>query len=151
MFGVEITIRGLQKKPFRPRGKWTVTICLTIIGLLTLANFLIADFDRSIDFCFTSLFFFLAHYSVGCFAGLTAITSVLLICAVTIFVRLHRSVKIEVAERVAASRMVYYLALGVISNVSFPFETEFQTFPLQQALTVRSTIHRPSLLLISLP
>ncbi len=118
VFGIEIALRGLRKKPFQPRRKWDVTICMTIVGLLTLTSFLVADFDRTIDFCFTSLFFFLAHYSTGCFATLTAIASVLLICTVIIFVRLHRSIKIEVTERVVASRMVYYLALAVISNVS---------------------------------
>ncbi|KAK3325517.1 hypothetical protein B0H66DRAFT_127310 [Apodospora peruviana] len=117
VFALEITMRGLQKKqPFAPRGKWTVTICLTIIGLLILTNFLVANFDRSPNFCLTSLFWFVAHYSVGCFAVLVGITSTLLVCVVIVFVRLHRSTKIEVTERVAASRMVYYMALGAISS-----------------------------------
>ena len=97
---------------------------MTIVGLLTLASFLIADFDRTIDFCFTSLLFFLAHYSTGCFSALTAIASILLTCTVTVFVRLHRSINIEVTERVVASRMVYYLSLAVISNVSSLPNTE---------------------------
>lgn len=117
VFAVEITMRALRKKPFPPRGKWTVAICVTVIGLLTLTNFLVADFVRVRDFCFASLFFFIAKYGTGCFAVLTAITSILIVCAVIIFVRLHRSTKIEVTERVTGSRMVYYLALAAISNV----------------------------------
>ncbi|KAK3945203.1 hypothetical protein QBC46DRAFT_436024 [Diplogelasinospora grovesii] len=116
VFAIEITLRGLRKQPFAPRGKWNVTICLTIIGLMILTNFLVADFDRSPNFCFTSLFWFVAHYSLACFALLTGIASALIICIVIIFVRLHRSIKIDVTERVAASRMVYYLALAIISN-----------------------------------
>ena len=119
IFGLEIAMRGLQKKePFSPRGKWAVTICLTIIGLLILANFLVANFDRAPSLCLKSLFWFVEHYSTACFALLTGIASTLLVCTVIVFVRLHRSTKIEVTERVAASRMVYYMALAVISTVS---------------------------------
>jgi hypothetical protein len=46
-----------------------------------------------------------------------------LICVVVVFVRLHRSIKVEVTARVAASRMVYYLALAAISNVCAPHPT----------------------------
>ncbi|KAM7198101.1 hypothetical protein V8F20_006346 [Naviculisporaceae sp. PSN 640] len=117
VFGLEVAIRGLQKKePFGKRGKWAVTICLTIIGLLILTNFLVANFDRAPNFCLTSLFWFVAHYSVGCFAILTGVASILIVCTVIVFVRLHRSTKIEVTERVAASRMVYYMALAVVST-----------------------------------
>jgi hypothetical protein len=118
VFAVELALRGIRKKPFAPRGKWTVTICLTTIGLLTLANFLVADFIRTNDFCFGSLFWFVAKYSAGCFGVLVAVASIILVCFFTVAVRLYRSIKIEVTERVCASRMVYYMALAVISNVS---------------------------------
>ncbi|KAJ9151436.1 RBR-type E3 ubiquitin transferase [Coniochaeta hoffmannii] len=116
VFAVELALRGMRKKPFAPRGKWTVTICLATIGLLTLANFLVADFIRTNDFCFGSLFWFVAKYSVGCFGILVAIASIILICFFTVAVKLYRSIKIEVTERVCASRMVYYMALAFVSN-----------------------------------
>ncbi|KAK4038766.1 hypothetical protein C8A01DRAFT_17179 [Parachaetomium inaequale] len=116
VFGVEIAIRALRKKPFAPRGKYNVSVCLSIVGMLLLANFLIAGFDRSPDICLTSLFWFVAHYSVICFGLLVAIATVVLGSAVVVFIRLHRSIKVEVTARVAASRMVYYLALAVIST-----------------------------------
>lgn len=118
VFAVELALRGMRKQPFAPRGKWTVTICLTTIGLLTLANFLVADFIRTNDFCFGSLFWFVAKYSVGCFAILVAVASIILVCVIAVAVKLYRSIKIEVTERVCASRMVYYMALAFISNVS---------------------------------
>ncbi|KAG7288862.1 hypothetical protein NEMBOFW57_005221 [Staphylotrichum longicolle] len=116
VFAVEIAIRALRKKPFAPRGKYNVSVCLAIVGMLILANFLVADFDQSPNFCLTSLFWFVAHYSDMCFGLLVAIVVIVLVCAVIIFVRLHRSIKVEVTARVAASRMVYYLALASISN-----------------------------------
>ncbi|KAK5658498.1 hypothetical protein OQA88_1890 [Cercophora sp. LCS_1] len=118
VFGVEAAIRALRKKdqPFAPRAKWNVTICLAIIGILSLVNFLVANFDRAPNFCLTSLFWFVAHWSTGCFALLVGITCSLIISLVIIFLKLTRSIKIEVEARVAASRMVYYLALAIISN-----------------------------------
>ena len=119
VFAVEMAIRALQRRPFAPRGKYNVTICLAIVGMLILANFLIAAFDRSPDFCLTSLFWFVAHYSALCFGLFVAIAAIVLTCTVVIFVRLHRSTKVEVTARVSASRMVYYLALAVISDVRY--------------------------------
>ncbi|KAK4147184.1 uncharacterized protein C8A04DRAFT_9192 [Dichotomopilus funicola] len=116
VLGVEVAIRGLKKKPFAPRGKFNVSICLSLIGMLTLANFLVADFDQTPNFCFSSLFWFVKHYAVLCFGLLVAIATINLSAAVAIFIRLHRSLKVEVTARVAASRMVYYLALAGISN-----------------------------------
>ncbi|KAK3350926.1 hypothetical protein B0H65DRAFT_103990 [Neurospora tetraspora] len=116
VFGLEVTIRSLLKKPFAPRGRWNVTICLTVVGLLLLVNLLVAILDRSSNFCITSLFWFVAHYSVECFGLLVGISALLLVCAVVVFVRLHRSNKVELVERAAASRMVYYMALAVISE-----------------------------------
>ncbi|EAA31862.3 hypothetical protein GE21DRAFT_7316 [Neurospora crassa] len=116
VFGLEVTIRGLLKKPFAPRGRWNVTICLSVVGLLLLLNLLVAIFDRSSNFCLTSLFWFVAHYSVWCFGLLVGISGLLLVCVVVIFVRLHRSNKIALIERAAASRMVYYMTLAIISE-----------------------------------
>ncbi|KAK0674039.1 hypothetical protein QBC41DRAFT_70633 [Cercophora samala] len=115
VFGVELTMRALRKELFAPRGKWNVSICSALVGLFTLAMFLVADFDQSPNFCLTSLFWFVAHYSTACFGLLTAIASILIICTVVIFIKLHSSTQVEVTARVAASRMVYYLALGAIS------------------------------------
>ncbi|SPQ21847.1 69178988-744e-494f-972d-a3f828e632a0 [Thermothielavioides terrestris] len=116
VLGIDVAIRALRKQPFAPRGKYNVPVCLSIIGLLLLANFLVADFDHSPNFCLSSLFWFVSHYSIACFALFIAITGIILVCVVIICVRLHRSIKVEITARVAASRMVYYLALAVVSN-----------------------------------
>lgn len=120
VFGVEIAIRALRKQPFAPRGRYNVSICLAIVGVLILVNFLVAAFDRARNFCLASLFWFVSHYSLLCFALLVAISVILLGCTIIIFVKLHRSIKIEITSRVAASKMVYYLALAVISIVCRP-------------------------------
>ncbi|CAK7233392.1 hypothetical protein SBRCBS47491_008592 [Sporothrix bragantina] len=129
VFGVEFAIRGLHKKPFPERGRYTTTICLIVLGILLLTNFLVADFIRSPDFCFASLFWFVAIYSRGCFAVFLAIDVILVVCTAIIFFRLTRSTQIEISERVSASRMVYYLAMGILSNtliMPFFFSLGFQ-------------------------
>ncbi|CAK7223088.1 hypothetical protein SEUCBS140593_005120 [Sporothrix eucalyptigena] len=129
VFGVEFAIRGLRKKPFPERGRYITTICLIILGMLLLTNFLVADFIRSPDFCFASLFWFVAIYSRGCFAVFLAIDIILVLCTAIIFIRLTRSTQIDISERVSASRMVYYLALGILSNtliMPFFFSLGFQ-------------------------
>jgi hypothetical protein len=118
VFALELALRGLRRKPFPPRGKWTVIICLAVIGLLTLTNFLVADIIRTHNSCFASLLWFVAHYAVGCFALLVGTSSSILICAVVVATKLYRSVKIEVTQRVYVSNMVYYMALAFVSNVS---------------------------------
>ncbi|KAK4103937.1 hypothetical protein N658DRAFT_513963 [Parathielavia hyrcaniae] len=116
VFGVETALRALERRPFPPRRKYNVPICLSITGMLLLSNFLISIFDRSPNSCLASLFWFVVHYSVICFGLFVAIATILSISTVVVFIRLHRSIQVEVTARVAASRMVYYLALAVISN-----------------------------------
>jgi len=88
--------------------------------MLLLSNFLVADFLRSPDVCFASLFWFVSQYAQGCFVILLVIAIILFVGIAIIFVRLSRSVTVETCQRVTASRMVYYLALAVLSNVSSP-------------------------------
>ena len=117
IFGVELAMRGLRKKPFPARGRYTTMVCLIVLGMLLLINFLVADLIKSPDVCFASLFWYVAIYSRGCFAVFLAIDIVLVLCTAVIFNRLTRTTYINVSERVSASRMIYYLAMGILSNV----------------------------------
>lgn len=138
VFSVEISLRGLRRKPFPKRGKYTMAICLFVVCMLVLINFLVADLDRAPDFCFASLFWYIAVYSRGSFAVLLAIDVILVICLTIISVRLTHSTEIEISERVAASRMVYYLALAILSNVSVGLclASQLRRPPLSAGLTV---------------
>jgi hypothetical protein len=123
IFGLEVTIRALGRRPFTPRGKWNVTICLAIVGSLLLINYLITLFLRPQSLCFASLFWFVQRWKEGCFALLLSIAVILLVCTAIIFTKLHRHARIDSTERITSSRMVYFLAVAVIANVraSAPF------------------------------
>lgn len=116
VLGVEIAMRGMKATPFPERGRWMVSLCLAIIGLITLINFLVADFIRARDFCFKSLFWFVMKWAQGIFVLLAVFAITLMGAAVFVFLRLARTPKIDPTERVNASRMIFFMALAVISN-----------------------------------
>ncbi|KAF3770859.1 hypothetical protein M406DRAFT_285653 [Cryphonectria parasitica EP155] len=115
VFGVETAVRGVRSQ-FAPRGRWNVAKCLATVGILFLAALIVAAVDRTEDFCFASLFWFVRKYAVGCFGVFLGITVLQLIVIVTIFLQLHRGHMVDPLERVSASRMIYYLCLGFLSN-----------------------------------
>ncbi|KAI0977158.1 hypothetical protein F4678DRAFT_4551 [Xylaria arbuscula] len=116
-FSVETTLRALKSNPFPPRSKWTVPICLTIIKIGLLATGLVTFFIRAPNFCFASLFWFVAKWAEGGFALLIGIVVILAVCAMIIYAKLRRCSMIEDDERVGASRMIYYIALAIIPNI----------------------------------
>ncbi|KAG7148132.1 hypothetical protein HYQ46_003003 [Verticillium longisporum] len=117
VFGLEVTSRALRQQPFACRGKWTVAGCLAIVGTLLLITFVVTLFIRPPNFCFGSLFWFVQRWKAGVFILLIVIAATLLVCTVIIAWRLHNNCQIEESERVAASRMVYYLTMAIISTV----------------------------------
>lgn len=88
------------------------------MGIFTIAALVVAAVDRAPDFCFASLYWFVKVYAPGAFGVLFGVSVVLMIAIGIIFIKLNKSHMVDPTERLAASRMVYYLALGFISNVS---------------------------------
>ncbi|KAI2621621.1 hypothetical protein GGR54DRAFT_72661 [Hypoxylon sp. NC1633] len=116
VLGLEVTIRALRSGPFPPRSKWSIPICLAIVKIIVLATGLVGFFISPPGFCFASLFWFVAKWAEGGFVLLLMVTIILTICGVIIFLKLTRNLTIEDSERINASRMVYYLALAVVTN-----------------------------------
>ncbi|KAI1347928.1 hypothetical protein F5Y01DRAFT_307147 [Xylaria sp. FL0043] len=122
VFTIETTLRALKSDPFPPRSRWTVPICLTIIKIALLATGLVTFFIRAPNFCFASLFWFVAKWAEGGFALLIGIVVAMAACAVIIYIKLIRYSTIDDDERVSASRMIYYIALAIIPNtLMIPF------------------------------
>ncbi|KAK8035371.1 hypothetical protein PG993_010366 [Apiospora rasikravindrae] len=117
VFALEVTFRGVRSKPFPSRGKWTVAICLATFVIMLLATGLVAFFNAAANICYASLFWFVAKWAQGGFILFTLISAVLAASTLTVFIQLTRHATIETTERVLASRMVYYLGVGMISNI----------------------------------
>jgi hypothetical protein len=69
------------------------------------------------DFCFASLMWFITAYGSLGLVLLSIVAALMIISAIIIFVRLSTVNLIDEHQRIAASRMVYYLVLGIISLV----------------------------------
>lgn len=95
-----------------------MTKCLSAVGVFSLAALIVAAVDQSPDLCFASLFWFLRKYATGCFGVFLGMTVIQLVVIGTIFLKLNKSHMVDPTERMAASRMIYYLAIGFLSNVS---------------------------------
>lgn len=118
VFGIECTIRSLRKTPFRARGKYDVTICLFVVFVLEILTWALAFVDKMGDFCFASLVWFVVHYGEFGTIVVSSIIGASVICGLIIWNRLSTVPTIDKHQRIAASRMVYYLWLGAIVLVS---------------------------------
>ncbi|EKD16350.1 uncharacterized protein L3040_008450 [Drepanopeziza brunnea f. sp. 'multigermtubi'] len=117
VFGAECAIRSFRSIAFQARGKWDVTICLGVILVMIIGVWIPAHVRPQPESCFASLIWFVSGLGLLGFV-LLCITGVLMIAAaVTIFMRLSTVNLIDQHQRIAASRIVYYLILGIISLV----------------------------------
>jgi len=124
VFGLECALRSIRSLPFQARGKYDVTICLVVVVLMLIGTWLPSFFVHS-NVCFASLVWYVARYG---FLGLKLLIiagSLMILAAIIIFVRLSTVSLIDEHQRIAASRMVYYLVLGIVSLVSLPQVREY--------------------------
>lgn len=117
VFGVETAVRGMRSN-FAPRGKWNISVCLGVVAFMTLVALIVAATDRAPDYCFASLFWFVRSYANGCFAAFLIFSITTLIVIASMSWKLKKSQTISPTERLTATRMIFYLALGFISEVS---------------------------------
>ncbi len=68
--------------------------------------------------CFASLVWFISKFGKLGFVLLSITGGLMIVAALTIFTRLSTVNLIDQHQRIAASRMVYYLVLGILSLVS---------------------------------
>lgn len=113
-------MRGLRTR-FAPRGRWNVAMCIGTVVALCIAALIVAAVDQAPDFCFASLFWYLRKYAPGCFGAFLSIAVMLLVVIAVVFLKLNRTPSLDSTERMAITRMIYYLCLGFISNVSARF------------------------------
>ncbi|KAM3500044.1 hypothetical protein MY11210_009553 [Beauveria gryllotalpidicola] len=122
VFGMETTVRAFRRRAFDSFGKWTVSICVALVAVSLIATYAVTRAVQPPNFCFPSLFWFVQRYRVLCFALFTTISASLLLGSVITFTRLYQSSTGGIIERIAASRMVYYMGIGTITNsIVIPF------------------------------
>lgn len=121
VFSLESVGRALRRNPFPTPPRWLAPGCVIIVVLGLVGTYLATVVNRPPDACFADLFWFTQAWRVLSFGLFVAITGALLLCGIIIFVRLRQSMGMPSfnQERQAASNMVYYIVMAMISNVSF--------------------------------
>jgi hypothetical protein len=121
VFGMECAIRSTRKGGFPSRGKYDVSICLAVIVFMLVVTSIPTHVSLETNYCFASLAWFVTKYGELGLGLLVACGGLAIISATMIFYRLTTLTTIDQHQRIAASRIVYYLVLAVVSLVSYVF------------------------------
>jgi hypothetical protein len=118
VFGVEVAFRGFQKKRFHSRGKFTVPICWSIVLTMLIATWVPSHvYNNPKNDCDASLISWVMPWAdIALFLN-SIIVFLYLLTGFMIAYQLSRTAKIDRNERIAASRIVYYLAIEVVLMV----------------------------------
>jgi hypothetical protein len=118
VFGIEMAVRAFKRERFSPRGKWNSPICLGCIFGLLLLTWMPTIAWPMFNVCIGSLIWYTTRYELISISILIVLVSSFLILAALISIQLMRSADIDHNERIAASRMCYYLLLVTVVYVS---------------------------------
>ena len=118
VLGLEVAIRALGPRAFKRPSKWSLPICIGLVVMLLLAHVLAGLLAPPADVCFASLFWLMRRWAPACFGVLVAVVSAQAIAVAGIVLRLQRDKGVTLDQRVAASRVVYHLVVGMITVVS---------------------------------
>jgi hypothetical protein len=120
VFGVEVAFRGFQKKRFHSRGKFTMPICWSIVLTMLIATWVPSHvYKNPRNDCDASLTSWVMPWAdIALFLN-SIIVFLYLLTGFMIAYQLSRTAKIDRNERIAASRIVYYLAIGVVLMVGY--------------------------------
>jgi hypothetical protein len=110
VFGVECALRSLRRLPFQARG---------VVVLMLIGTWLPSHLIPQPDTCFASLMWFITRYGQLGLELLSVAAGLMTLSAIIIFFRLWTVSLIDEHQRIEASRMVYYLVLGIVSLVSY--------------------------------
>ncbi|KAF2878516.1 hypothetical protein BDV95DRAFT_480361 [Massariosphaeria phaeospora] len=114
VFGIEMALRAFKYERFAPRGKWNTPICIGVTSFMLLLTWIPTIAWPMYNRCFGSLIWFPVRYELIAIVILGIMVSVFLILAAAISIQLMRTSKVDQNERIAASRMCYYLLIAAV-------------------------------------
>lgn len=117
-FGIETALRSFKHERFAPRGKWNTILCIAAVAFFLLLTWIPTIVWPMFNKCFGSLIWFAMRYDLLTLVLLVVMVSLLLLLAAIISVQLMRTADVDPNERIAASRMCYYLLLTAVIYVS---------------------------------
>ena len=112
VFGLETTFRSLRRVRFPSRNRWHIPTALAVIAVMIFFAWTATNIFPTRGKCLTGLIWWTARYAKLA----TVLSSGLLVLypasAVVITIQLVKTVKVDKAERIAATRVVYYLIVN---------------------------------------
>ncbi|KAH0565670.1 hypothetical protein GP486_000926 [Trichoglossum hirsutum] len=125
VFAAETAIRALRNPSFPPRGRKSIPVCLAAMLILIVVTWAPSRIYPAPDQCIASLMFYIRSKGKAGVVTISCIVVVIIISLVIITVQLSRNVRISKDERIAASRIVYYLVITVvIMGFAIPYFAE---------------------------
>jgi hypothetical protein len=110
--------RSVKRDRFAPRGKWNTTICIAIVSFLVVLTWVPTIAWPMYNRCFGSLIWFSNRYDLLTLIILCVLVFFCIALAGIISVQLMRHSNMDPSERIAASRMTYYLLVVGMVYVS---------------------------------
>lgn len=99
---------------------------------------------REPNLCFASLVWYISRYGEETLILLSVSTGLIMFSTIIIFIRLSMATLIDKQQRIAASRIVYYNVLGLVSLVCFLINIRVGMLTYNRALLFHTLFHRRS-------
>ena len=123
VFGAETTFRSLQRTKFSNRSRWHIPTILGSIVVLIILLWAVSNVFPTKGMCFTGLIWWTARYFKLAIVICSGMLFSFVTSAIIITVQLVKTIKIDRAERIAATRVVYYLVANTWIIVSTLVQT----------------------------
>ena len=117
VFGFEMTLRSLKKVPFTRRSKWATVICWVVVVVLLIVTWSTTRFHPAERKCFGDLMWRVFKDAKTAVFVITVLFFAMLIMATIIGFQLRNHKDVHIDERIAGSRMFYYLIGTAILQV----------------------------------
>ena len=118
VFGLETAFRSLRRIRFPSRNRWHIPTALAIIAIMIFASWAATNIFPTRGKCLTGLIWWTARYAKLAVVLASGLLAFYPVSAVVITIQLVKTVKVDKAERIAATRVVYYLVANTWLIVS---------------------------------
>lgn len=118
VFGIEMALRAFKYERFAPRGRWNAAICIGVVSFMVLLTWMPTVAWPMYNRCFGSLIWFPVRYELIAIVILSVLVFFFILLAALISIQLMRTSNVDPNERIAASRMCYYLLMAALVYVS---------------------------------
>ncbi|KAL9107538.1 MAG: hypothetical protein Q9227_007538 [Pyrenula ochraceoflavens] len=123
VFSIEVALRALKRQRFGARGRWNTPICWSIVVILLISTWIPSHVrPAKRDECLGSLIWWASFWADFGVVINSVIIVLYVLAALIITIQLYRTAELDREERIAASRTVYYLAVGaLLMSMVLPF------------------------------